>query len=100
MSADGTITATMARWAEKLSFDDLSADAVHEARRYLLDSLGCALGGYEPHDVKIALDVLGEHAGSGPATVIGTGQKLDPVTASLLNALMVRVMPLHRGTQS
>jgi 2-methylcitrate dehydratase len=82
----------MARWAEKLSFEDLSSDAVHEARRYLLDSLGCALGGYEQHDVKIALDVLGEHAGSGPCTVIGTGQKLDPVTASLLNALMVRVM--------
>lgn len=91
MSND-TITAHMARWATSLSFDDLSSDAVHEARRYLLDSLGCALGGYLQHDVKIALEVLGECAGSGPATVIGTGEKLDPVSASLLNALMVRVM--------
>ncbi|MCP4659293.1 MAG: MmgE/PrpD family protein, partial [bacterium] len=82
----------MARWAERLSFDDLSADAVHEARRYLLDSLGCALGGFLQHDVKIALEVIGECAGRGPATVIGTGEKLDPISASLLNALMVRVM--------
>ncbi len=87
-----TITAHMARWAERLSFDDLSADAVHEARRYLLDSLGCALGGFLQHDVKIALEVIGECAGRGAATVIGTGEKLDPISASLLNALMVRVM--------
>ena len=92
MTETETITAKMARWAAELTFDDLSADAVHEARRYLLDSLGCALGGYLQHDVKIALEVIGETAGTGPATVIGTGAKLDPVSVSLLNALMVRVM--------
>ena len=92
MSESGTITETMARWAKGLSFDDLPDDAVHEARRYLLDSVGCALGGFTQHDVKIALDVLGPMAGNGDATVIGTGDKIDPVSASLLNALMVRVM--------
>jgi 2-methylcitrate dehydratase len=87
-----TITATMARWAADLRFEDISDDAVHEARRYLLDSLGCALGGYLQHDCKIALEVLGAHAGSGACTVIGNGGKMDPISASLLNALMVRVM--------
>ena len=87
-----TITATMARWASELRFEDLSDEAVHEARRYLLDSVGCALGGYLQHDCKIALEVLGAHAGSGSCTVVGTGRKMDPINASLLNALMVRVM--------
>jgi 2-methylcitrate dehydratase len=87
-----TITARMSRWAADLAYEQLTADAVHEAKRYLLDSVGCALGGYEQHDVRIALEVLGEHAGPGPSTVIGTGRKVDPITASLLNALMVRVM--------
>jgi 2-methylcitrate dehydratase len=82
----------MARWAADLTFDRISAGAVHQAKRFLLDSLGCALGGYRQHDVRIALDVLGETAGSGPATVIGSGRKMDVLTASLLNALMVRVM--------
>ncbi len=40
-----TITATMARWAADLKFEDIGEAAVNEARRYLLDSLGCALGG-------------------------------------------------------
>ncbi len=87
-----TLTARMARFAAGLAFEDLSHEAVHEARRYLLDSLGCALGGTLQHDVKIALEVFGENAGPGRATVIGSGRKVDPVTASLLNALMVRVM--------
>jgi 2-methylcitrate dehydratase len=87
-----TVTARISRWAEQLDFGQLSEAAVHEAKRYLLDSIGCALGGFLQHDVKIALEVLGEHGGAGPATVIGTGAKTDPVSASLLNALMVRVM--------
>jgi len=87
-----TITARIARWAAGLGYDDLSADAVREAKRYLLDSLGCALGGFQQHDVKIALEVLEENGGAGPATVIGTGKRMDAISASLLNALMVRVM--------
>ncbi len=90
--AGGTITAHLSRWASGLRFEDLSTEAVREARRYLLDSIGCALGGYLQHDAKIALEVLGANAGRGPCTVIGTGEKVDPITASLLNALMVRVM--------
>ena len=91
-STGPTITAAMARWAEKLTFEDLSEGAVREACRYLLDSLGCALGGFLMHDVEIALKVLGDIGGRGNSTVIGTGLKTDAVTASLANALMVRVM--------
>jgi len=87
-----TITARIGKWTEELRYEHLSDDAVREAKRYLLDSLGCALGGYQQHDVKIALEVLEQHAGSGPSTVIGTGRRMDPISASLLNALMVRVM--------
>ena len=87
-----TITARMARWAAAIDYKHLSAEAVYQAKRFLLDSVGCALGGYQQHDVKIALEVLDEIAGRGPATVIGTGKRIDPVSASLANALMVRCM--------
>ena len=91
-SAKETVTATMSRWAAGLQFKDLSKEAVYQAKRFLLDSVGCALGGYLQHDVKIALEVMGEVSGSGKATVIGTGQRMDPVSASLANALMIRCM--------
>src|SRR6266704_273226 len=92
VAAKETITAKMARWAAALEFNHLSQDAVYQAKRFLLDSVGCALGGYQQHDVVIALEVLKEIAGRGAATVIGTGQKMDAVSASLANALMIRCM--------
>ena len=87
-----TITAQMSRWAAQLKFEQLSQDAVHQAKRFMLDSIGCALGGYGVHDVKIALEVLDEIAGPGKATVIGSGKRMDAVSASLANALMIRCM--------
>ena len=90
--AKPTITATMSQWAAKLKFEDLSKDAIYQAKRFLLDSVGCALGGYQQHDVVIALEVLDEIAGPGKATVIGTGNQMDAVSASLANALMIRCM--------
>ena len=87
-----TVSAKMSRWAAGLQFKDVSAEAVYQAKRFLLDSLGCALGGYQQHDVTIALAVLDEIAGPGPATVIGSAKRMDPVSASLANALMIRCM--------
>ena len=43
---NGTITRTMSEWAAALEYDAIAADAVHQAKRYLLDSVGCALGGF------------------------------------------------------
>ena len=63
--AKETITAKMSRWAAGVSYKQLSQEAVYQAKRFLLDSIGCALGGYQQHDVKIALEVLDEIAGRG-----------------------------------
>src|SRR5208283_272500 len=90
--AKPTITAAMSQWAAGVRFEQLSPDAVYQAKRFLLDSIGCALGGYQQHDVTIALEVLNEIAGSGKATAIGSGQQMDAVSASLANALMIRCM--------
>jgi len=87
-----TITAAMSQWAASVTFEQLSPDAVYQAKRFLLDSIGCALGGYQQHDVVIALEVLNEIAGAGQATVIGSGRQMDAVSASLANALMIRCM--------
>ena len=91
-AAKPPITATMSQWAAEVKFEDLSQDAVYQAKRFLLDSVGCALGGYQQHDVIIALEVLDEIAGPGKVTVIGSGKQMDAVSASLANALMIRCM--------
>ena len=37
-----TITAKMSRWAATLEYKHVSQDAVYQAKRFLLDSVGCA----------------------------------------------------------
>jgi 2-methylcitrate dehydratase len=86
------VTAAIAQFAADLQFEDLTPEAVYHAKRFLLDSMGCALGGYQQSDVQIALDVLNEIAGPGKASIIGTGLHVDPVSASLANGLMIRCM--------
>jgi len=87
-----TITAKMAQWAAGVKFEDLGERSIHEARRFLLDSLGCAFGGLRQEDAEIALEVLDDIGGKGNSTILGTGKKTDAVTAALANALMVRSM--------
>jgi len=88
----GTLTEKVARWACDLKYEDLTPDSIDAAKRFLYDSLGCALGGYQIGDVKMFLEHLREMGGEGGCTVIGAGDKMDPVSASLLNALMIRAM--------
>jgi len=87
-----TITEIIARWAASTRYEDLPADVVETVKRFLMDSIGCALGGAQQHDVHLASHVLKEIAGNGPCRVLITGEMMDPVSASLLNALMIRVM--------
>jgi 2-methylcitrate dehydratase len=87
-----TVTQTISEWAANVQFEDLPDAVVAEAKRYLMDSMGCALGGAQQHDVHLARKVLTETAGTGNCRVLVTGELWDPVSASLLNALMIRVM--------
>lgn len=87
-----TITETMSRWACGLRYEDLSPEAIDAAKRFLYDSLGCGLGGYQVHDARIALEHIDEVGGKPICTLIGSGKKTDPVHATLANSLMIRAM--------
>jgi 2-methylcitrate dehydratase len=86
------ITERMAEWAASLRYDDLPQEVVGAAKRFLMDAVGCAFGGAQQHDVRLARAVINEIAGSGNATVLVSGERIDPVSAALVNALMIRVM--------
>ena len=90
-----TMTETIARWACDLKYEDLTPESIDAAKRFLYDSLGCALGGYQTDDVKIFLEHIREMGAAGECTVIGAGDQVNPVAASMLNALMIRAMDYH-----
>jgi 2-methylcitrate dehydratase PrpD len=73
-------------------FGDLSAAARREARRGVLDWIGCALAGSGHRTITTLLGVLQETSGKPAATVLGRNLKLGLLDAPLANGQMGHVL--------
>ncbi len=92
---DKSISRQIAEFAFKLKYEDLPDNVVHEVKRYLYDSIGCAFGGYHTKDVNILRDIYTGMGGRGEATLIAYGDKMPAVNATLVNSLMVRALDFN-----
>ncbi|MFQ6674123.1 MAG: MmgE/PrpD family protein [Fidelibacterota bacterium] len=90
-----TLSRQMAQFALGLTYEDLPPDVVHEVKRYLYDSIGCAYGGYSTKDVSIIRDICAGMGGREEATVIGFGDRMPTVHAALINSLMIRALDFN-----
>ncbi len=48
-----SISRTISEFAVNLKYSDLPKEVIHEVKRYLYDSIGCAYGAYSTKDVNI-----------------------------------------------
>ncbi len=77
----------LATFATNVAYDDLPAEAVHAAKRCLVDQFGCALFGATPPWSRL-LQTYVEAQGSAPvARVWGTNIRTSPALAGLANGL-------------
>ncbi|MCH7721971.1 MAG: MmgE/PrpD family protein [Bacteroidetes bacterium] len=90
-----SISRQMAEFAIKLKYEDLPEEVVHEVKRFLYDSIGCAFGGYHTKDVNIIRDIYKDMGGKSESTIIGFGEKLPAVNATLVNSLMIRALDFN-----
>ena len=83
---EGTnITEQAAAFVENVTFEDLSNDALHIAKRCMLDSLGLYVAGSEEHTSDILVAEALETGGREDARVIGTNKKVPaPMAARVL----------------
>lgn len=85
-------TETLARYATSLRYADLSASALWEAKRHLIDSLGCAMGGATSEPAIIARRVAPVSAGAPSARLLGDGRATTPEAAAFANSVMIRFL--------
>ena len=79
-------------YAASLDYRDLPPDTVHEARRRILDSVGCALGGFAAEPCRIARNLAPALEGRGVARILGTAQSTTPDMAAFANTAMIRYL--------
>jgi 2-methylcitrate dehydratase PrpD len=87
-----TLTKTLCGRLAAAQFGDLSPAAVSQARRGVLDWIGCALAGSGHKTITTLLDVLQEVSGRPQATVLGRKLKLGLRDAPLANGQMGHVL--------
>jgi 2-methylcitrate dehydratase len=87
-----SISQKMAEFAANLRYEDIPSAATHEARRFLLDSMGCALAAVHNEDMQAMYRFTDKLGGKPEATVIGTGHKTNAPNAALMNCLLTRAL--------
>ena len=90
-----SISRHISEFAVNLNYEDLPYEVIHEAKRYLYDSIGCAFGSMKTHDVNAILEIYREIGGTLESTVIGFGDKMPAVNTTLINSLMIRALDFN-----
>ncbi|MCK4856467.1 MAG: MmgE/PrpD family protein, partial [candidate division Zixibacteria bacterium] len=87
-----SVSERLAHWVYNLKYENIPDEVIDAARRILLDTVACCLGGHHAHDAKLAGKVIAELGGKPEATIIGSNRKTNVYNAALLNAIQVRAM--------
>jgi len=83
MTAEPTVA--LARYVATANPRDLPERVRHEAKRALLNWLGCAIGASRHDTIERAIAALAPFAGAPQATILGRAERFDILHAALLN---------------
>ena len=72
-----SITGKMADFVLNLDFESIPAPAIKEAKRFLLDSVGCALAAVNNEDMAAMYRFTEKLGGTPEATLIGSGHRTN-----------------------
>jgi len=92
-----TIAEQLSDYAARLRYEDLPAPVVHQAKRMIVDTLGCALGGYESEPGRIARGMAEMVTSTQPATILCSGQLTSLDLAVFANGVMIRYLDFNDG---
>ncbi|HUA20357.1 MAG TPA: MmgE/PrpD family protein [Bryobacteraceae bacterium] len=84
-------TKTLAAYVVENRMESIPADVRKEARRAILNYVGCALGGSPDPAMDIAIRALTPYAGKPVAAILGRAERTDPLNASLMNGISSHV---------
>ncbi|HEX3989649.1 MAG TPA: MmgE/PrpD family protein [Acetobacteraceae bacterium] len=80
-------SACLAHFIETSRWEALPEVLRHEAKRSLLNFVGCAIGVANTPPIDMAMRVLTRLSGADRVTVLGRRERLDPLGAAFINAI-------------
>lgn len=80
-------TKTLSSFVVSNRFEQIPADVLYEAKRSLLNWVGCAIGGSREPAVEIAIRALKPFSGEPAARLVARPERFDPLYASVINGI-------------
>jgi 2-methylcitrate dehydratase len=80
---------TLAKYAARASFTDLSADSRRQLPIHILDSLGCCIAALGAGPIEACREQVADFGGTGPCALIG-GEQANPIYAAFWHTALVR----------
>lgn len=87
-----SISTKMSQFALNLIFSDIPEESIWEAKRFLLDSIGCALAAVNNEDMAAMYRFIEKLGGTPEASLIGRDIKTNASNAALMNCLLTRAL--------
>lgn len=95
-----TLVEQLSSYAANLRYEHLPSEVVHLAKRVIVDSVGCALGGYRSEPARIAREMAATVRSTEPVTIIGSGEQTSVDLATFANGVMIRYLDFNDGYAS
>jgi 2-methylcitrate dehydratase len=95
-----TLVEQLSAYASALRYEDLPGEVVHQAKRLIVDTVGCALGGAASEPARIARGIAADVTSCDPATVMVSGERTSPDLATFANGVMIRYLDFNDGYTS
>ncbi|MCC7079487.1 MAG: MmgE/PrpD family protein [Burkholderiales bacterium] len=92
MNTEPSPTRLLAHYVVESRQDDIPHAMRHEAKRALLNWLGCAIGTSRHETIDRALAAMAPFAGPPQAAVLGRSERLDILNAAFLNGISSHVL--------
>jgi len=86
VSRDLSVTGTLAKFVADTRWEDLPAEATHQAKRSLMNFFAVALTGCHNETIETAFRTLTKFSAGQQATLIGRRERIDALNAAFLNA--------------
>jgi 2-methylcitrate dehydratase PrpD len=86
------LTRHLAEFIVSTRFDDIPETVRHEAKRTLLNWIGCAVGGSYDDTVSNVVAALSPFSGSGQGILFGRTERMDLLNAALVNGISSHVL--------
>jgi 2-methylcitrate dehydratase PrpD len=80
-----TIAEALGERIQSVTFDSLTADALHWAKVAVLDTVGCTLAGAQEDCARIIAQAATYGTAGGDCLVFGTNRRVGPLDAALIN---------------